>query len=151
MLRGLGISVTHQRLGVLRYLLANHPHHPSAEDVYLGLRGLEPPLSRASVYNILRLFEEKGLLVTLSIDPRTLRYDLAADRHGHFQRDRCGCIVDFGVPVDSLPISGLGGFEIRHRDIFFKGLCPKCVKARDAEHDAGDDAEDEEIEEPAIG
>lgn len=129
LLKDRGISPTHQRLEVLRYLLAN-PGHPSAEEVFAGLQGMEPPLSKASVYNILRLFEEKGLVNTLSIDARSLRYDLIIEGHGHFQCEGCGEIYNFTAAVDDSTFTGLDGFQVKHKDIYFRGLCPGCRGAR---------------------
>ena len=68
MLRQKGISPTHQRLEVLKYL-QDYPGHPSAEEVFAALQGVEPPLSKASVYNILRLFEERGAFLCATFSP----------------------------------------------------------------------------------
>ncbi len=125
MLRQKGISPTHQRLEVLKYL-QDYPGHPSAEEVFAALQGVEPPLSKASVYNILRLFEEKGIVSSLSIDARSLRYDLIIQHHGHFQCQGCGQIVNFTAPLDEHSFQGLEGFEIRQKDIYFRGICPNC-------------------------
>jgi len=124
-LRQQGISPTHQRIWVLKYLLA-HPGHPSAEEVYEATHDADPPLSKASVYNILHLFEEKGLLKTVSIDGACLRYDMMAREHGHFQCDGCGAIFNFDTAIDETATRGLEGFQVKQRDVYFRGLCAQC-------------------------
>jgi len=126
-LRQQGISPTHQRIWVLKYLLA-HPGHPSAEEVYEGTHDADPSLSKASVYNILHLFKEKGLLKTVSIDRAYLRYDIIAQEHGHFKCDSCGGIFNFDAAIDETTTRGLEGFQIRQKVIYFRGLCIDCQK-----------------------
>ncbi|MHC1787343.1 MAG: Fur family transcriptional regulator [Christensenellales bacterium] len=141
LLKARGISPTHQRLEVLRCLLA-HPGHMSAEEVFLALQGSQPPLSKASVYNILRLYQAQGLVRALYIDARIQRYDLTLARHGHFQCERCGSIIDFTAALDEAATRGLQGYQIRQKDIYFRGLCPAC------QTEAQDDASAREGEKP---
>lgn len=128
-LRQRGISPTHQRLWVLKYLLT-HPGHPSAEEMFEAARDADPPLSKASVYNILHLFEESGLLKTVQIDGACLRYDILAQEHGHFQCDACGRIFNFSAAIDDAATQGLEGFRVRQRDVYFRGLCTDCQNPR---------------------
>ena len=124
-LRQQGIRPTHQRIWVLKYLLT-HPGHPSAEEMYESARDADPPLSKASVYNILHLFEENGLLKTVHIDGTCLRYDILAQEHGHFQCDACGKIFNFSAAIENAVTQGLEGFRVRQRDVYFRGLCADC-------------------------
>ncbi len=124
-LRHKGISPTHQRITVLKYLLS-HPGHPGADEVCEATRDADPPLSKASVYNILHLFEEKNLLRAVHIDGACLRYDAITQEHGHFRCDACGTIFNFRAAVDEMAIKELNGFRIRQKDIYYRGLCADC-------------------------
>jgi hypothetical protein len=40
----------------------------------------------------------------------------------------CGTIYNFKVNIDQVPIDGLNQFEITQKNVYFKGLCPNCLK-----------------------
>lgn len=133
-LRQHGISVTYQRMKVLQALI-DRRDHPSAEDIHLALQGCKPPIGKATVYNTLRLLLDKGIVKPLYIDPDGLRYDIELDGHGHFHCERCGRIYNFEAAVDSAELPGLEGFQVRQRDLYVRGICPKCQEqAADAAH-----------------
>ena len=52
-----GIKPYYNRMAVLEYLMA-HPTHPTVDEIYEGLRGSMPTLSKTTVYNALRLMVE---------------------------------------------------------------------------------------------
>ena len=56
-----GIQPSAQRVAVAEYVLHTE-RHPTAEQVLAGVRARFPRISRATVYNTLNLFVEKGLL-----------------------------------------------------------------------------------------
>ena len=60
-LRTAGIQPSAQRLAVAQYVLTTDAH-PSADEVLEQVHEGFPMLSRATVYNTLNLFVEKGLL-----------------------------------------------------------------------------------------
>ncbi len=93
LLRERGIRVTEQRLAVAEVVFG-HEGHPGAEEIWNHLKGQVPSLSRATVYNTLNLFVEKGLL-----QPRVLReghivYDANTDAHHHLIDEESGEIID---------------------------------------------------------
>jgi hypothetical protein len=47
---------------------------------------------------------------------------------GHLQCKACGTIYNLQVNIDQFAIEGLNQFEIAPKDVFFKGLCPVCLK-----------------------
>jgi len=119
------ISATYQRLAVLQDLMARRDH-PRAEDIWASLRQAEPPISKATVYNVLRLLTDKGIVKPLYIDQESLRYDIELDGHGHFHCEHCGKIYNFDARVDHGPQPDLQGFEVKQRDLYFRGICPAC-------------------------
>jgi len=57
-LNAVGIRPSVQRVAVYAYL-CEHPVHPTVETVYSALSSDYPTLSKTTIYNTLRLFEEK--------------------------------------------------------------------------------------------
>ncbi len=121
-----GIHLSHQRLKVLEYLLS-HEGHPSADQIYRELRDQMATLSKATVYNTLNLFAEAGIIRAVNIEGYEVRYDSIMQPHGHFKCQRCGRIYDFEIDSDALAFQGLGRFQIRQKDVYFKGVCAECL------------------------
>lgn len=78
-----GITPTPQRVEIARILLAR-PQHLSAEQVLSSLREGNLPVSKATVYNTLGLFAEKGLVREVIVDPSKVFYDSNCSEHHHF-------------------------------------------------------------------
>ena len=99
------ITPTPQRVEIARILLAR-PQHLSAEQVLSVLKEGELAVSKATVYNTLGLFAEKGLLREVIVDPSKVFYDSNCSEHHHFYDvDSCTLTdIDAGrVVVDGLP------------------------------------------------
>lgn len=84
-----GIKPTPQRLQIAEILLAR-PQHLSAEQILDRLRESGGAVSKATVYNTLNLFGERGLVKELSVDPERRYYDSENAPHHHFYNvDTC--------------------------------------------------------------
>lgn len=125
-LKSRSINLSHQRLKVLEYLAVN-PCHPTADQIFTSLQKDIPTLSKTTVYNTLKLLAEAGLIRAISIEDKEARYDVARENHGHFKCESCKAIYDFGIDIDSLACSDLGDFLIRDKDVYFKGICQRCL------------------------
>lgn len=125
-LKSSNIQLTHQRLSVLEYLKRNR-NHPTVDSIYKDLHGEIPTLSKTTVYNTLRILEEAGLVRVLTIEDNETRYDIQADDHGHFKCESCGMIYNFKVDFDKLISDDLNQFKVNDKNIYFKGICPKCL------------------------
>ena len=121
------INLSHQRLQVLKYL-SSHDTHPTTDQIYNGLRGDIPTLSKSTVYNTLKVLVEAGVVRELMIENNEARYDIITDFHGHFKCERCGSIHNFSIRLDDLAYKGLGSYLIKQRDVYFKGVCPDCLE-----------------------
>lgn len=120
-LREHGIQPSAQRVAVARYALETEDH-PSADEVWDRVRKGFPMLSRATVYNTLNLFVEKGLLQALVIAEGRVVFDPNTDRHHHFIDEATGRIHD--VPWDSLEVRGLQnlrGYDVRQYEVVMRG------------------------------
>jgi len=79
-------------------------------------------ISRATVYNTLHLFVEKGLLRQLSLAEGRLVYDPLIERHHHFIDEDTGEIRD--VPWNSIQVRNatqLPGLEISDYQVVLRG------------------------------
>lgn len=119
------INLSYQRLKVLEYLTQNRCH-PTVDRIFTDLQKDIPTLSKTTVYNTLRMLAEEGFVRIITIEDNETRYDIDVADHGHFKCESCGAIYDFCVDMDSLKSRDLNNFTINNKDVYFKGICPKC-------------------------
>ena len=120
-----GISPLYHRLKVLEYLMINHIH-PTADDIYRALIEEIPTLSKTTVYNILKIFVESGLVEQFNILQNEVRYEFNLIPHAHFQCKKCGKIFDLPDSNDCLKDQVIDGHEIHEHQINLSGICKKC-------------------------
>ncbi len=116
-----GIQASAQRLAVAQYVLSTKDH-PSADEVFARVRDGFPAISRATVYNTLNLFVEKGLIRPLVLAEGKVVFDPNTADHHHFVDDESGRIYD--VPWDALEVSDptrLEGFDVREYMVVLRG------------------------------
>ena len=92
-----GILPTPQRLEVARILLEK-PQHLSADQIIDKLRNAGSTVSKATVYNTLNLFSERGLVKEVMVDPERKFYDSTTHPHHHFYNVDTGELCD--IPDD---------------------------------------------------
>lgn len=100
-----GIKATRQRLDIARVLLARH-QHLSADQVLAMVNQDGGALSKATIYNTLKLFVEKRLVREVIVDPEKVFYDSNTSAHYHFYDVESGEIIDIDaadVTVTGLP------------------------------------------------
>lgn len=120
-LRQHGIQPSAQRVAVAEYVLATDAH-PSADTVWSEVRRRMPTLSRATVYNTLNLFVDKGLLRQLVLEEGKVVFDPNTEEHHHFIDEATGRIYD--VPWDALEVShveSLEGFDVHEYQVVLRG------------------------------
>ena len=109
-LRQYDILPTQQRLQIAQVLFARD-QHVSAEQVLDMVSAAGNSVSKATVYNTLGLFAEKGILRELFVDPSRAFYDTNNSVHHHFYNIDTGELSDIEidqVPVDKLPMAPQG-------------------------------------------
>ncbi len=119
------IRPTYQRLEIMRYLY-EHRVHPTAEMIYAELKETIPTFSKTTVYNTLKLFQEKGLLAALATAEDQVRYEANLIPHGHFQCVRCGRLFDIDIPEAFPGQTSLAGHRILEYQIILRGICRDC-------------------------
>ena len=116
-----GIQPSAQRLAVAEYVLFTEDH-PTADQVWGRVRETFPMLSRATVYNTLNLFVEKGLLQQLVLAEGSVVFDPKMEPHHHFMDEDTGQIHD--IPWDMLEVKNvdrLRGFEVTSYQVVLHG------------------------------
>ena len=99
-----GVSLTPQRVEVGQVLLAR-AQHLSAEQILERLRAVGSRVSKATVYNTLNLFVERGLVTAVTIDPSRVYYDSTNVPHHHFYNLDTGELTD--IPPDEVELRRL--------------------------------------------
>jgi Fur family iron response transcriptional regulator len=99
-----GILPTPQRLEVAEILL-HRPQHLSADQIIAKLQELGSTVSKATVYNSLNLFGERGLVKECLVDPERRFYDSTTTPHHHFYNADTGELSD--IASDNIEIAGL--------------------------------------------
>lgn len=122
-----GIRASSQRVMMLAYLQENHIH-PTAEKIFSDLYSKMPTISKATVYNNLKLFVESGIIKEVNLDNSEVHYEIKQEDHAHFVCRKCGKIEDLKVKAIKVDTKPIKGYEIDSQDIFLKGLCKECLK-----------------------
>ena len=100
-----GILPTPQRLEIATILL-QRPQHLSADQIIERLRRSKSAVSKATVYNTLKLFSEHGLVKECMVDPVRKFYDSTTHAHHHFYNVDTGELFDIPdaqVSFEKLP------------------------------------------------
>jgi Fur family iron response transcriptional regulator len=99
-----GILPTSQRVEIATILLSRKDHW-SAEQVLARLHNEEAAVSKATVYNTLNLFADKGIIRQVIVDPTKIFFDSNTDPHYHFYDADTGMIAD--VLDEEFPLTHL--------------------------------------------
>lgn len=105
-----GISPTAQRTEVAAILL-DRMQHLSADQVLTRVLERGVAVSKATVYNTLGLFAERGLIREVMVDATKVFYDSNTVPHHHFFNVDDGTLTDFAssdVVIEHLPAAPAG-------------------------------------------
>jgi len=98
------ILMTPQRVEIASVLL-ERPQHLSADQIIDKLRVNGSAVSKATVYNTLNLFSQRGLIKEVMVDPVRKFYDSTTHAHHHFYN------------VDSGQLSDISDEQVRFQDL----------------------------------
>ena len=104
------ISPTQQRIRIAQ-VLCSEPRHLSAEQILEEVNQEKTQVSKATIYNTLKLFVEKGLVREVIVDPSKIFYDSTTHSHFHFFNEDSGELIDIeenGVALEALPEMPVG-------------------------------------------
>jgi len=103
-LRQHDIAPTHQRLEIA-HVLFGRGEHLAADQILMLVNEHHAETSKATVYNTLRLFRDRGLIREVIVDPKRVFYDPNTRPHHHLYNVDTGEITD--IDVDDLAVSNL--------------------------------------------
>jgi Fur family transcriptional regulator, iron response regulator len=92
------VTPTVQRLQIAEVMF-RQPQHLSAEQILAAVKDAGARVSKATVYNTLKLFSEKGLVREVIVDPTRVFYDSTTGSHHHFYNADTGALIDI-LPDD---------------------------------------------------
>ena len=120
-LRQAGIPLTLQRLAIAQVLLPN-PIHLTADQILARVKDVVPETSRATVYNTLKLFREKGLVRELIVDAERTVFDSNTSPHFHLFDSDTGQVTD--IPAEAMQVIGTPhlpeGVELEEVDVIIR-------------------------------
>lgn len=104
--------------------------HVTADEVYEFVKKDHPTIGKGTVYRNLGILVEKGDIIKVEVPNGPNYFDLRLKKHYHVRCIECGEIYD--VDMDEIPnlenkIKNSNSVKILDYDIFFKGICSKCL------------------------
>ncbi|MFH1649759.1 MAG: transcriptional repressor [Candidatus Woesearchaeota archaeon] len=112
-----------QRDVVLQFVENSH-EHPSAEEVFLGVKRKMPEIARGTIYRNLNQLQKVGKVQALRV-ANTTRFDNAS-KHAHLVCINCHKIMDVQMPEIKVPRHA--DFTIQNVKLDFNGLCKECYE-----------------------
>lgn len=113
-------------------LLAREPCALSAVEIEDALRATGSRIGRASVYRVLDLLVEHGLVERVTVGQGLARFErvlASGEHHHHLVCDECGRLVAFDDPGLERAIdraSARLGMRVKHHDVVLRGACADC-------------------------
>ncbi len=113
-------------------LLAYEECALSAVEIEDALRAQDKPTARASIYRVLDLLVDHGLVERVTVGQGLSRFERMqpdGEHHHHLVCDHCGRLVAFDDPeledaIDTLPQRL--GVRVEHHDVVLRGACGDC-------------------------
>jgi Fur family peroxide stress response transcriptional regulator len=121
-----GLKITPQRLMVLR-AVHEMENHPSADQVLEFIRRNHPYLGSGTVYSILEVFAERGIVKRVKTEKGILRYDPVKEKHHHIYCTENESIEDYydnelnTLLENHFNSRGIKGFEIEELSLHIIG------------------------------
>ncbi len=114
-------------------LLAREPCALSAVEIEDALRAADRSPGRASIYRVLDLLAEHGLVERVEVGDGQARFERqqpSGEHHHHLVCERCGRLIAFDDPGLERAIARLStrlGMHVSGHDILLRGECERCA------------------------
>ncbi len=121
--------LTSQRLDILEYL-RHEPGHPTAEQIYRGVRKKLRNISFGTVYRNLDFLRQHGYIKECVVD-KISRYESRVDSHIHLVCEKCHSIseiMDSRLVEVAKSLAASGSFFVRSDNFEVRGYCSACQK-----------------------
>ena len=131
-IKNAGLRVTLPRKQILAVFESSDKRHLSAEDVHHHLKQDDTDVSLATIYRVLKQYEESGLLVRRNFEGDRALYELA----GETQHDHIVCVIcnrvdefsDYIIETQQHQIAEKLGYTITDKSLTIYGACKRCNK-----------------------
>jgi Fur family transcriptional regulator, peroxide stress response regulator len=126
-----GQRATPQRLVILREL-RRRGRHATADEIRRAVRDELPGTSTPTVYAVLELLVELGLVRRIDAGLGAALYDARTEPHQHTVCRRCGRVDDLDGEIDTAALeqaSASAGFRAQGVEVVISGVCPECAAA----------------------
>jgi len=132
-IRRRGLRRTPERERVLQEIFEIHGHF-DVDELYLKLRQKGGKISRASIYRVLPLFRECGLIREVDFSDGHWHYEhiYGHSQHAHLRCLGCGQVVEFEEPFLQLLEENLArayNYRIKTHQLEVRGYCASCQQA----------------------
>lgn len=135
-----GMRLTPERETIVRAVFARHEHFDTEQLVIdLSQRKGAERASRSTIYRILKLLVEAGLLrrVARSNDREVYEHDYGYPQHDHLICRRCGEMIEFTNEAITQALEEIAqrfGFRMTGHRLEVDGLCATCCQPRRRPH-----------------
>ncbi|HNR88091.1 MAG TPA: Fur family transcriptional regulator [Spirochaetota bacterium] len=117
------------RIKILEYLMV-HRNHPNVDMIYKAIGKEIPTLSKTTIYNTLKIFQESGIVQFLTVEENEVRFDATMQHHAHFRCVTCGAVHDIELSSKVFEMESVDGHRITGSQIYFFGHCRDCSQLR---------------------
>ncbi len=110
-------------------ILNNTRSHPTADDIYLEMKGEFPDLSMGNVYRNLNILVDQGSIQRLDFGSTFNRFDGNCEMHSHFICEKCHSVSDVMLKEHPDLSSFINGSEdklVKRYKLDFFGICENC-------------------------
>ena len=122
--------MTKQRAVILEVIRSDMCHH-TADEIFTLAKERLPGISRATVYNNLKVLEAEKLIRRITGDSLSDRYDNSYVPHGHMICEDCGGVKDFNLEnFDKMLFDAIGS-EFNSYELKVRYVCDACNAARE--------------------
>ena len=129
-IRGKGLRNTPEREAIIKEIFAAHEHF-DVDQLFLRLKNKQKKISKPSVYRIIPLLQECGLIKEAYFEDGHAHYEhiYGHEHHCHLRCLACGKTIEFKAKAISRLEKKLAeeyGFDIEGHRLDVVGYCPKC-------------------------
>ena len=122
------MRLTNQRLEIMEFINNNYTH-PTVEEIYDNVRRKVTRISKATVYQNLKVLVEEGIIREVNIKGVS-RFEPNIEAHHHLICKTCSTIMDFDskeLTEYSLRLAEkVEDMKIESTNTNFYGICKKC-------------------------
>ncbi len=116
---------TRQR-ALVESIIKNRYDHPTADDIYLTAREIEPNISLGTVYRNLKQLADDNKIITLETTDKRVHYDGDTSNHSHFICSECGRIIDLFFEFSPPEFLEKQGHTVTDEKRLYYGVCKYC-------------------------